>query len=221
MMSMRGALIPMKGLAGAKMRLAPALSPGERTQLALAMLSDVIEACRACARFDIVTVVSSDSEIHWHARDLGARPLAEPATLSGLNDSLTFGQRYLARRVAVAELLIIPADLPFAQPGDIARVIDALAGQSAATIVRAADGGTNALAMRPAEALPMRFGAQSCDAHIAAARDASISIAELDLPRLRFDVDGPEDLDALASGIAGAATSAWLEARARYAAERP
>ena len=217
MRPMRGALIPMKDLAGAKMRLAGVLSPDERGELALAMLTDIIEACRDSNRFDVIAVVSSDSEIHWHARDLGAKPLAEPATLSGLNDGLTFGQRYLARRVAVSELLVLPADVPFARAADVAAVIDALDATPAAAIVRARDGGTNALAMRPPEAVPMRFGAASCDAHVSAARDAGVPIIELPLAPLQFDVDEPADLDQLAAGNPGAATAAWLQARANFA----
>lgn len=219
MTGMRGALIPMKELAGAKMRLADVLDRDARAELALAMLTDVIEACRASARFDVIAVVSSDSEVFWHARGLGAKPLAEPATLSGLNDGLTFAQRYLARRVAVAELVILPADIPLVRPDDVRAIVDALGARDGrAVIVRARDNGTNALAMRPPEALPMRFGRNSADAHLSAARDASIEAVELANQRLAFDVDAPEDLDALASLPVGAATAGWLEARARYTA---
>jgi 2-phospho-L-lactate guanylyltransferase len=211
---MRGALIPMKDLTSAKVRLADRLSPEERTELALAMFTDVINACRESALFDIIGVVSSDSDIFWHARELGAKPIAEPATLRGLNDGLRFGQRYLARRVAVSELLILPADIPLVRAEDLRAIIDVLGGADrAVTLVRANDGGTNALAIRPPEAIDMHFGEQSADAHIAAARAANITPVELDLARLRFDVDSPADVDALATFDLGAATRGWLDAR--------
>lgn len=217
---MRGALIPMKELSQAKMRLADVLDRHERADLALAMLTDVIAACNESACFDIVAVISNDSEVHWHARENGARPLAEPATLAGLNEGLTFGQRYLARRVAVDELVIVPADVPLVRAVDICTVVNAIGGAASfAAVVRSRDGGTNALAMRPPEALPMRFGRNSADAHIEAARAAGVAIAELTLERMSFDVDAPEDLDALSSMPVGAATAGWLEARAHYAAE--
>jgi len=221
MTGMRGALIPMKELADAKMRLADVLDRDARAELALAMLTDVIEACRASARFDVIAVVSSDSEVFWHARELGAKPLAEPATLSGLNDGLTFAQRYLARRVAVAELVILPADIPLVRPDDVRAIVDALGARNGrAVIVRARDNGTNALAMRPPEALPMRFGRNSADAHLSAARDAGVEVVELANEGLAFDVDAPEDLEALASLPVGAATAGWLEARAHYTARQ-
>lgn len=214
---MRAALIPMKALAQAKMRLASLLDGRERSELALAMLSDVLAACAASGCFDQVSVISNDSEVYWHAREAGARPLAEPATLSGLNDSLTFGQRYLARRVAVAEIVVLPADIPLVLPGDVRDVVDALGDGPRAVIVAARDGGTNALAMRPAEAVPMRFGPHSAAAHEAAAKAAGVEIVRLENERIAFDVDAPEDLEALASLPVGAATAGWLDARARYA----
>ncbi len=222
---MRAALIPMKELSQAKMRLADVLDRTARAGLALAMLTDVISACNESGCFDIVAVVCADSEALWHARELGARPLAEPAAirtasgLQALNDGLTFGQRYLARRLGAAELVILPADIPLARADDVRAVVDALAGDAPrAVIVPSQDNGTNALALRPPEAIAMRFGRDSADAHRAAARDAGTDVVVLDIDRLRFDVDAPEDLDALPGLPVGAATRGWLDARTRYQA---
>ena len=213
-MTLRAALIPMKDLAGAKGRLAQALSADERAGLALAMFTDVVSACVASRLFDLVAVLSSDSDVFWQARELGAKPLAEPATLSGLNDSLRFGQRYLARRMSADEVLILPADVPLVQPDDLSAIMDALGERaSAVALVRARDGGTNALAMRPAEAIDMHFGEQSADAHSAAARDAGIAVQEVPLERLQFDVDSRADVEQLRSLPVGPATRAWLAAR--------
>jgi 2-phospho-L-lactate guanylyltransferase len=212
---MRAALIPVNGLADAKTRLSAVLDAQGRADLVLAMLSDVIAACAESGRFDLITVVSADSEVRWHAREQGAKPLAEPATLSGLNDSLTFGQRYLSRRMAAAELLILPADIPLARAEDLRAVVEALAqGPPRAVVVPSRDGGTNALALRPPEALPMRFGPGSADAHLAAASAAGVDAVALVNDRLALDVDAPADLDALEPHACGRATAAWLAAHA-------
>ncbi len=218
---MRVALIPVKELAQAKMRLAPALDAAGRTSLAIAMLSDVITACRESAMFDEIRVLSRDRDIAWHARDLGALPLPEPATLDGLNDSLTFGQRYAGRRLAARELLVLPADVPLARAIDIRSVIDAL-GETprSVALVRARDGGTNALAIRPPEAIPMRFGRDSASAHIAAARAAGIDAAAVANDALAFDVDSIDDVDALPALPCGPETAAWVAARAVLPRER-
>jgi 2-phospho-L-lactate guanylyltransferase len=219
---MRAALIPMKELSQAKMRLADVLDRAQRAELTLAMLSDVIVACRESGCFDEIAVISNDSDVAWHVRELGGRPLSEPATLSGLNESLTFGQRYLGRRVAVDELVILPADIPLLQPEDVRAGVDALAGEAPRVVlIRSRDNGTNMLAMRPPEAIEMRFGRDSADAHRAAAEAAGIEVIELTSERLAFDVDAPQDLDELATAACGAATAGWLAARAHYAAEHP
>jgi 2-phospho-L-lactate guanylyltransferase len=218
---MRAVLIPMKELHGAKMRLADVLDHDERADLALAMLTDVINVCIESGCFDIVAVISGDSAVHWHARELGAKPLAEPKTLTGLNEGLTFGQRYLGRRMAASELVILPADIPLARADDVRAVVDGLGeGGSRMAIVRARDNGTNALAMRPVEAVPMRFGRNSADAHVDEARHAGIEAVELDIERLRFDVDAPDDVAEMPSLAVGAATRGWIDARAHLAAER-
>lgn len=210
----------MKSLRDAKTRLADALDARARSELVLAMLSDGVDACLLSGVFELVCVISDDSEVLWHARELGAKPLAEPAMRSGLNESLTFGQRYMARRVAVDELLILPADLPLVQPDDVCAVAEALAGgpEQHVVIVAARDGGTNALALRPPEAIPMSFGAKSAAAHRTAAERAGIAVTELAIDRLAFDVDDMADVDALASLPVGGATLGWLQARAHQAA---
>lgn len=209
----------MKSLRDAKTRLADALDARARSELVLAMLSDVVEACLLSGVLDIVSVISDDSEALWHARELGAKPLAEPLMRSGLNESLTFGQRYMARRVGADELVILPADVPLVRPDDVCAVVDALAGgaERHAVIVPARDGGTNALALRPAEAIPMAFGERSASAHRAAAERAGIAVTELSVDRLAFDVDDAADVAALASLPVGGATLAWLQARAHHA----
>ena len=218
---MRAALIPMKELAQAKMRLADVLDARQRSELALAMLTDVISACIASACFDEIAVIGNDSEVAWHVREIGAKPLAEPATLDGLNAGLTFGQRYLARRVAVDELLILPADIPLIRAEDVKAVVAALTSNDGPrmVLVRSRDNGTNALALRPPEAIGMHFGRNSADAHRSAAEAAAVEIIEIENGRLSFDVDAPEDVAELSGSACGAATTAWLEARAATARE--
>src|SRR5437773_414993 len=131
------------------MRLADVLDRAERAELALAMLTDVIVACRESACFDEIAVISNDSEVLWQARELGGLPLREPAGIVGLNDSLMFGRRYLARRVGTRELVIVPGDVPLVRPADLRLVVGALeAPGSRVVLVRSTDNGTNALAMR-------------------------------------------------------------------------
>lgn len=208
---MRAALIPMKDLAGAKMRLAGVLDADARATLALAMLDDVLAAVRASGRFETVAVVSADAGVRSHAASLGSETIDESLGEGGLNAGLQHAVLALEQR-DTDELVILPADVPLAQPDDIATVADALASGAAprVVLVRAGDHGTNALGLRPPGVIPMRFGRRSADAHRDAAAAASVDAIELELPRLAFDVDGPDDLPRLASGRPGPATERWL-----------
>jgi 2-phospho-L-lactate/phosphoenolpyruvate guanylyltransferase len=218
---MRIALIPMKALRQAKMRLADVLDRRGRAELALAMLTDVVAACDASGCFDRVVVASNDDAVFEHARDLGATLLAEPASVVGLNDSLAFGQQHSVR-LGAGELVILPADVPLARAADIHAVVDALATTpgSCAVLVRSRDNGTNSLALRPPDAVAMHFGRNSADEHRAAAEAAGITVIEVSCERLAYDIDAPEDLAALPDLPVGAATRGWIDAHARYAAER-
>lgn len=216
---MRAALIPMKELSQAKMRLADVLDREQRAELALAMLTDVIAACRESGCFDEIAVVSDDGEVLRYASELSATPLSGPGAPGGLNEDLTSARDDLAGRASAGELVILPADVPLVRPEDVRAIVEALgAGDGPRVVlVRSRDNGTNALALRPPEAIDVRFGRDSADAHAAAARAAGIELVELALERLNFDVDSPEDLAALATLPVGAATMGWLEARAHFA----
>ena len=53
-------LVPVRGLARGKQRLAPLLTETERAALVAAMLHDVLDALHRCARVALLAVVSDD-----------------------------------------------------------------------------------------------------------------------------------------------------------------
>jgi len=69
------AAVPVKDLENAKQRLVRLLTPGERSELARAMLGDVLRALKA-ARLDRVWVVTRELAVAMIAHPLGAQPLA-------------------------------------------------------------------------------------------------------------------------------------------------
>ena len=54
--------------------------------------------------------------------------------------------------------------------------------------------GTNGLALRPPDAIALRFGVGSFEAHRAEAEGAGVPLAEVHRPGLAFDLDTPADL---------------------------
>jgi 2-phospho-L-lactate guanylyltransferase len=176
-------VVPLKGGARAKSRLAadPALSR--------AIAQDCLDAVLGCPAVDRVVVVTSDRLTGAWAADAGARVVGERTPGAGLNAAISDGARGVPSRCAA-----LLGDLPALRPRDLADALDA-AGTgiraAAAAFVPDADGtGTVLLAARSGRDLDPAFGNGSAAAH--AARGALR--LELDLPRLRRDVDDAADL---------------------------
>jgi 2-phospho-L-lactate guanylyltransferase len=183
-------IVPHRGLAAAKTRLAPVLDDGEREALARRLLVQVLGVThQACG--DVVVITPSEA-LQPLAVTAGARLVVQRGM--GLNAGLE-----QARQEAIAEgvttLVILHGDLPNLTTDDVAALVDALpeAGGVAIGPDRAGSG-TNALALRPPEAIAFRFGAGSFAAHLAEAAEAGTTVVEVHRPGLAFDLDTPADL---------------------------
>jgi 2-phospho-L-lactate guanylyltransferase len=186
-------IIPVGRLEGAKSRLGAVLDAEERDALAHRFATTTIGAAVAAHGVADTLVVTPDDAVRTIALDAGARPLRQRS--SGLNPGIRE-----ARAEAIAAggdaILIMPIDLPRITSAAISSIVDALAGQAAPVVGIVADRhgrGTNALYLAPPDAIDVRFGGDSHDAHVAAAIDAGIAVVELDGP-LSVDVDTPDDL---------------------------
>ncbi len=207
---MIAALVPAKALDQAKGRLAGVLSESERRRLALAMLADVLRTLQAVPRLDLIATVSPDTDVLARAQGLGSEPIAEPPSARGINRALTHALGVISPR-GIDTLLVVVADVPAVSPSDIEAVLDALSPQGGAVICPSLAQGTSALALRPPDAIPFRFGPHSFAAHKreAAARDVSAHIQRID--SLAADIDGPDDLLDLISRPADTATHRLLD----------
>ncbi|WP_238147034.1 2-phospho-L-lactate guanylyltransferase [Rhizorhabdus dicambivorans] len=140
----------------------------------------------------LITVVSrSDAQLKA-ARIAGAHALPERG--ESLNDALLQGAQDAVARGATA-ILSLSSDLPYLEAADLRAMLEAPADVAIAT--DEAGLGTNALLLRPALAIPYRYGAGSLAAHRAAAEAAGLRVAVVERPGLARDVDIPADLDLL------------------------
>lgn len=188
------AVVPVKETATAKQRLAAALPQNVRSELALAMLEDVLAAlagARGLAGIEVVTLDEAATEI---ARRYGATISTESC-----RDGHTAAVMGAAHRVAARgdAMLTIPGDVPLATPAEIERVIDAHHAGGRFVIVPARDElGSNTILAAPAAAVPLRFGDNSFFPHLDAARTCGIEPMVLPLPGIGLDIDTPGDLAA-------------------------
>ena len=206
---MIAALVPAKALDQAKGRLAAVLSEDERRRLALAMLEDVLRALQAVPPLDLIAVVSPDADVLALARSLGAEPIAEPASVRGINQALAHALGVLAPR-GIDALLIVLGDVPAVAPAEIEAILDAIPASPGAVLCPSVTHGTSALALRPPDAIPFRFGRHSFPAHKREATARGLPARVLRIDSLAADIDGPDDLLDLISRPAETATHRLL-----------
>ena len=185
-------LLPVKNLRSAKTRLASALSPAERLELAHALLDDALDLCGS-VDFLRWWVVTDDPEVNERARRAGLDVVTDDGT--GLNDAVA---------TAIAEIsghaesvTIVPVDVPLAWKGDIQDLLDTGATSDIVVVPSASDGGTNALYLSPPGLIEPRFGVASLRHHILAAESKGLRCSILSLPRLELDLDTVDDIDDL------------------------
>lgn len=178
------AIVPVKGLDGAKTRLAPRLSADGRARLVVEMLDRVLAACAEADAIERTLLVTPDPGL---ARD-GVDVLVDSGT--GHADALALA---LGDPRAAAGALVVMADCPLVT----SESLDALACSARPlALAPARDGGVNALALAPVDGFVPRFGVPA-ETTLAEARAAGLEPVVVDDPTLALDVDLPEDYELL------------------------
>lgn len=187
------ALVPAKNMASAKSRLASAVGSSARAKLSLDMLDTLLHQLRAVPGIAAAAVLSPDPRALDLARHLGATALEERQ--GSLIRALYLGRAWALGAEADA-LLVVLSDLPLARAEDLAELLRE-AQHAPVVIAPSKDGGTNALLLRPPDAIPFRFGRASARRHQFEAQKLGLEVAFVRRDSLAFDVDTPEDLATL------------------------
>jgi len=195
------ALVPLR--LGGKSRLGGALDAAERGALVLAMLDDVVAALHGAGVAD-VRVLAADAAAADAAAARGLPALVDPSPGGDLRRAVDAG---LAAVGDVGVRLVVAADLPGLRAADVAAL---LAHRDRVTVLPTQDGGTAVLLLPAGATLPSRHGPGSAAAHADAARAEGLEPLALAPSPAGVDVDGPEDLAALAAEGVGPATAATL-----------
>ena len=189
-------LVPIKNLTNAKQRLAALLDQATRTDLAQAMLFDMLEVVSQCKARSEVGLVTTDVFAIKLARHFGFQVIPDQAN-SGETDAIAMATQFCESQ-GIKSTLVIPGDIPLIQASELDQILDA-APDEGSVIVPAADGrGTNAILRSPSGLFPLRFGNDSFKPHVAAARATGKPCVVVSLPGIGLDVDNPFDLKQLA-----------------------
>jgi 2-phospho-L-lactate/phosphoenolpyruvate guanylyltransferase len=179
-------LIPVKAFREAKVRLAPALSPGARRQLARSMATHV---ARSAGSLQVV-VVCDDEEVTSWADEVGARVIWAPQR--GLNGAVQEGVAVLARE-RVPRVIVAAADLP------LAKGLAWVGRFSGVTIVPdRRHNGTNVIGVPSTAGFRFSYGPGSFGRHLDEARRLDLAVRVVHSSPLAWDVDLPEDIVAVA-----------------------
>jgi 2-phospho-L-lactate guanylyltransferase len=193
---MRGILlIPFKSVATAKQRLADALDQAQRSQLAEAMLRDVMTAAGGLKdRIDLALVTG----------DVRAREMAGELGFMTIDDTRNESET-AAIEVATAwceqrgydTTIVVPADIPLIAASELHRVLDAAPAEGAVFVPAYDRRGSNCILRRPAAIIPLRFGNDSFLPHCEAMKRTGKELIILEMPGIGLDIDNPHELELL------------------------
>jgi 2-phospho-L-lactate/phosphoenolpyruvate guanylyltransferase len=197
-------VIPAKPLATAKSRLADAAG-SRRTELALAMLLDTVDATLLTDHVAAVVVVTDDTVIAASASKLGA-VVGPDVPGEGLNAAFRHGIGVATARHPGAGVVLLAGDLPALRARELEAALLVAASSPGVVAVADREGvGTTMLASRTPAQLRPAFGVGSFARHLAL--DA-IAVEISGVEGLRCDVDDAAGLQAAISLGVGPRTAA-------------
>src|SRR5579875_3316941 len=171
------AILPLKGFAHAKSRLAEGLPAAKRAQLAQAMAADVLATLERSVAIAAVIAVCADDDARSLAAAHGAAVVAERLP-GGQSAAVALG---IARagQEGFERVLCLPGDCPALSAEDL-HALTAPPRSPAVTIVPDRHGtGTNALLLTPVDVIAPSFGEGSFARHLALDVDTPSDLAEL------------------------------------------
>ncbi|TMD14351.1 MAG: 2-phospho-L-lactate guanylyltransferase [Chloroflexi bacterium] len=192
-------VVLIKDFDSAKQRLRPAL--GVKSRRALAR-GNARLAVSAAAAGDHVLVVAGGDEVAEMAGSWGAEVLLEPRE-EGQNVA---AKRGIDRALAggAEAVLLLSSDLPLVTEDAVREMLQS-AARHASPVAMAAPatgrGGTNALYLRPPDAIGLHFGDESLAQFRADAQKRGVKFVLFRSEAMALDIDEPADLDRLRRAV--------------------
>jgi 2-phospho-L-lactate/phosphoenolpyruvate guanylyltransferase len=192
-------VVLIKDFDSAKQRLRPAM--GVKSRRALARRNAQL-AVAAAAAGDHVLVVAGSEEVAEVAGTLGVEVLLEPRE-EGQNVAARRGINHAVARGAAA-VLLLSSDLPLVTRDGVADLIlyaSRLPPPAAVAVPALGRGGTNALYLRPPDAIGLHFGDDSLAKFRADAESRGVELVIHHSDAMALDLDEPADLARLSRAV--------------------
>jgi 2-phospho-L-lactate guanylyltransferase len=183
-------VLPFRGLDDPKSRLGRVLSPAERSDLALDLLRQAINAMfeGGIRRLAVITL---DERLASAGLDPRAEVIVQHGR--GLNTAIHQAQGWAMLGGADGLLTVLP-DLPLFSAGDVHALLAAATPEGAVIAPDRHGLGTNALLLAPPDIIPPSFGIDSAPRHRLALALADIPVTDIQRPGTHLDLDTPDDL---------------------------
>lgn len=188
-------LIPIKDLANAKQRLAGELNRAQRSQLAEAMMRDVLGAASGVLGRIDVALVTGDPRAQELARQFGFKIIDDIRNESE-TAAIEMATEWCEQQ-GYDTTIVIPGDIPLITSDELQRVLDAAPPEGAVFVPAYDRRGSNCILRRPASLIPLHFGNDSFLPHCDAMQKTGKSLVILELPGIGLDIDNPHELDYL------------------------
>src|SRR5664279_1366604 len=190
---MRAALlIPVKNLADAKQRLAEALDPTQRSQLAEAMLRDVMTAAAGVADRLAVFLVTGDARAQVMAAELNFGVIEDTRNESETT-AIEMATSWCERH-GYDTTVVVPGDIPLITSAELNQVLDAAPAEGAVFVPAYDRRGSNCILRCPTSIIPLRFGNDSFLPHCEAMKKTGKPLVVLEMPGIGLDIDNPHEL---------------------------
>jgi 2-phospho-L-lactate/phosphoenolpyruvate guanylyltransferase len=189
------AILPVKRFDTAKQRLSLGIDAERRRELVAAMVGDVIEAIGEARAVERTIVVSGDPIAQEIAFEGGAEVVPDPADAGHVEAALAGIAR--AEAEGAHCVVLVPGDCPLLDPRELDRLLTGMPESYVGIVPDRHGTGTNALALRPPDAIAPAFGEGSRARHVALAREAGVPFGIEELASLGLDLDTPADVVAL------------------------
>jgi 2-phospho-L-lactate guanylyltransferase len=185
-------IVLVKDFDSAKQRLGPALDPSSRRALAR---RNAERAVRAASAGDQRLVVAGSQEVAMIAERLGSQVILEPRQ-EGQNVA---AKRGIARAVheGAGAVLLLSSDLPHVTAKSVRELLAAarlVATPAAVAVPAVGRGGTNALYLRPPDAITLHFGADSLESFRRESEARGVNFVIHHSEAMALDLDEPDDL---------------------------